>query len=148
MGYRSNVGIATTKEVYDRLMKEATEDTKYLLKICNEYYTTKYQPTIYDKENVDFIPNGPEETIVILRWHWIKRYAADYAFIEKFIIENEGCIAWVGEEFEDVGYECYGESDIPWYDYIEVRSDIVSDLPDESCTKNYTEFLERLKKCN
>lgn len=148
MGYRSNVGIATTKEVYDRLMKEATEDTKYLLKICDEYYTTKYQPTIYDREKIDFVPNGPEEAIIILRWHWIKRYAEDYAFIEKFIQENEGCIAWVGESFDDIGYECYGESDIPWYEYLEIQSDIISDLPNESCTKNYTEFLERLTKCN
>ena len=148
MGYRSNVAIATTKEVYDRLMKEAPEDTKYLLKICNEYYTAKYQPTVYDRENIDFIPNGPEETIIILRWHWIKRYATDYAFIEKFIRENEGCIAWIGEEFDDIGYECYGESDIPWCQYLEIRSDIISDLQDEYCTANYTEFLERLKKCN
>ena len=148
MGYRSNVAIATTKEVYDRLMKEAPEDTKYLFKMCDEYCTAKYQPTIYDRENIDFIPNGPEETIIILRWHWIKRYAADYEFIENFIQKNEGCITWVGESFDDVGYECYGEQDIPWYEYCEVRSDIVSDLPDESCTKNYTDFLERLKRCN
>lgn len=148
MGYRSNVGIATTKEVYDRLMKEAPEYTKKLLTMCDEYYISKYQPTIYDRENVDFIPNGPEETIIILRWHWIKRYATDYAFIEKFIQENEGCIAWVGESFDDIGYECYGESDIPWYEYLEIRSDIISDLQDESYTKNYTEFLERLKRCN
>lgn len=148
MGYRSNVGIATTKEIYDRLMKEAPEDTKYLLKICNEYYISKYQPTIYDRENVDFVPNGPEETIIILKWHWIKRYAEDYTFIEKFIQENEGCIAWVGEEFDDVGYECYGESDIPWYEYLEIRTDIVPNLPDKSYTKSYTEFLERLKRCN
>lgn len=148
MGYRSNVAIATTKEVYDRLMKEAPEDTKYLFKVCDEYCTAKYQPTIYDRENVDFIPNGPEETIIILRWHWIKRYTTDYEFIEKFIQKNEGCIAWVGESFDDVGYECYGESDIPWYEYFEIRSDIVSDLPNESYTKNYTEFLERLTKCN
>ena len=148
MGYRSNVGIATTKEVYDRLMKEAPEDTKKLLKICDEYYISKYQPTIYDKENIDFIPNGPEETIVVLRWHWIKRYTTDYIFIEDFIQKNEGCITWVGESFDDVGYECYGESDIPWYEYCEVQSDIVSDLPNESCTKNYTEFIERLKRCN
>ena len=148
MGYRSNVGIATTKEVYDRLMKEAPEDTKYLLKICNEYYISKYQPTIYDRENVDFVPNGPEETIIILRWHWIKRYTEYYTFIEKFIQENEGCIAWVGEEFDDIGYECYGESGIPWYEYLEIRSDIISDLQDESYTANYTEFLERLEKCN
>lgn len=148
MGYRSNVGIATTKEIYDRLMKAAPEDTKYLLKICNEYYISKYQPTIYDRENVDFVPNGPEETIIILKWHWIKRYAEDYTFIEKFIQENEGCIAWVGEEFDDVGYECYGESDIPWYEYLEIRTDIVPNLPDKSYTKSYTEFLERLKRCN
>ena len=148
MGYRSNVAIATTKEVYDRLIKEAPEDTKYLFKMCDEYYTAKYQPTIYDRENIDFIPNGPEETIIILRWHWIKRYTTDYEFIEKFIRENEGCIAWIGEEFDDVGYECYGESDIPWYEYFEIRSDIISDLPNESCTKNYTKFLERLEKCN
>ena len=97
MGYRSNVAIATTKEVYDRLIKEAPEDTKYLFKMCDEYYTSTYQPTIYDRENVDFIPNGPEETIIILRWHWIKRYAEDYAFIEKFIQENEGCILEVAD---------------------------------------------------
>lgn len=148
MGYKSNVGIATTKEVYDRLMKEAPEDTKYIFKICDEYYTSTYQPTIYDRENVDFIPNGPEETIIILRWHWIKRYTTDYEFIEKFIRENEGCIAWIGESFDDIGYECYGESDIPWYEYLEIRSDIISNLQDESYTKNYTEFLERLKRCN
>ena len=148
MGYRSNVGIATTKEVYDRLIKEAPEDTKKLLKMCDEYYISKYQPTIYDRENVDFIPNGPEETIVVLRWHWIKSHTTDYIFIEDFIQKNEGCITWVGESFDDVGYECYGEQDIPWYEYCEVRSDIISDLPEESCTKNYTEFLERLKRCN
>lgn len=148
MGYRSNVAIATTKEVYDRLMKEAPEDTKYLFKICDGYYTSTYQPTVYDRENVDFIPNGPEETIIILRWNWMKRYAADYTFIEKFIQENEGCIAWVGESFDDIGYECYGESNIPWYEYLEIRTDIISDLQDESCTANYTEFLERLEKCN
>ena len=148
MGYRSNVGIVTTKEVYDRLMKEAPEDTKKVLKMCDEYYISKYQPTIYDREHVDFIPNGPEETIVVLRWHWIKRYAADYTFIENFIQKNEGCITWVGESFDDVGYECYGEQDIPWYEYCEVQSDIISDLPNESCTKSYTEFLERLKRCN
>ena len=148
MGYRSNVGIVTTKEVYDRLMKEAPEDTKEVLKMCDEYYISKYQPTIYDREQVDFIPNGPEETIIVLRWHWVKRYAADYTFIENFIQKNEGCITWVGESFDDVGYEYYGEQDIPWYEYCEVRSDIVSDLPKESCTKNYTEFIERLKGCN
>ena len=148
MGYRSNVGIVTTKEVYDRLMKEAPEDTKKVLKMCDEYYISKYQPTIYDREHVDFIPNGPEETIVVLRWHWIKRYATDYTFIENFIQKNEGCITWVGESFDDVGYECYGEQDIPWYEYCEVQSDIISDLPNESCTKSYTEFLERLKRCN
>lgn len=148
MGYRSNVGIVTTKEVYDRLIKEAPEYTKKLLKMCDEYYISKYQPTIYDRENVDFIPNGPEETIIILRWDWIKRYEDDYAFIEKFIIENEGCIAWIGESFDDIGYECYGGSDIPWYEYLEIRSDIISDVQDESCTANYTEFLERLKRCN
>lgn len=148
MGYRSNVGIATTKEVYDRLMKEAPEYTKKLLTMCDEYYISKYQPTIYDSKRIDFIPNGPEKTIIILRWHWIKRYAEDYAFIEKFIQENEGCIAWVGESFDDIGYECYGESDIPWYEYLEIRSDIISDLQEESYTKNYTEFLERLKRCN
>ena len=148
MGYRSNVGIVTTKEVYDRLMKEAPEDTKKVLKMCDEYYISKYQPTIYDREQVDFIPNGPEETIVVLRWYWVKRYAADYTFIENFIQKNEGCITWVGESFDDVGYEYYGEQDIPWYEYCEVRSDIVSDLPNESCTKNYTEFIERLKECN
>ena len=148
MGYRSNVGIATTKEVYDKLIKEAPEDTKELLKMCDEYYISKYQPTIYDRENTDFIPNGPEETIIILRWHWIKRYAEDYACIEKFIRENEGCIAWVGESFDNVGYECYGESDIPWYEYLEIRSDIISNLQDGSYTANYTEFLERLEKCN
>ena len=148
MGYTSNVGIATTKEVYDRLIKEAPEYTKKVLKMCDEYYISKYQPTIYDREHVDFIPNGPEKTIIILRWDWIKRYAEDYAFIEKFIQENEGCIAWIGEEFDDIGYECYGESDIPWYQYLEIRSDIISDLQDESCTANYTEFLERLKRCN
>lgn len=148
MGYRSDVGIATTKEVYDRLMEEAPEYTKKVLKMCDEYFISKYQPTIYDREQVDFIPNGPEETIIVLRWHWIKRYAADYEFIENFIQKNEGCITWVGESFDDVGYECYGEQDIPWYEYCEVRSDIVSDLPDESCTKNYTDFLERLKRCN
>ena len=38
MGYRSNVGIVTTKEVYDRVMKEAPEDTKKVLKMCDEYY--------------------------------------------------------------------------------------------------------------
>ena len=148
MGYRSNVGIATTKEVYDRLMKEAPEDTKKLLKMCDEYYISKYQPTIYDRENVDFVPNGPEETIIVLRWHWIKRYTTDYTFIEDFIQKNEGCITWIGESFDDVGYECYGEQDIPWYEYCEVRSDIISDLPEESYTENYTEFLERLKGCN
>ena len=148
MGYRSNVGIATTKEVYDKLIKEAPEDTKNLLKMCDEYYISKYQPTIYDRENVDFVPNGPEETIVVLRWHWIKRYTTDYIFIKDFIQKNEGCITWVGESFDDIGYECYGEPDIPWYEYCEVRSDIVSDLPNESCTKNYTEFIERLKGCN
>ena len=148
MGYSSNVGIVTTKEVYDRLMKEAPEDTKKVLKMCDEYYISKYQPTIYDREQVDFIPNGPEETIIVLRWHWVKRYAADYTFIENFIQKNEGCITWVGESFDDVGYEYYGEQDIPWYEYCEVRSDIVSDLPEESCTKNYTEFIERLKGCN
>ena len=148
MGYRSNVGIVTTKEVYDRLMKEAPEDTKEVLKTCDEYYISKYQPTIYDREQVDFIPNGPEETIIVLRWHWIKRYTTDYTFIENFIQKNEGCITWVGESFDDVGYEYYGEQDIPWYEYCEVRSDIVSDLPNESCTKNYTEFIERLKGCN
>ena len=148
MGYRSNVGIVTTKEVYDRLMKEAPEDTKKVLKMCDEYYISKYQPTIYDREHVDFIPNGPEETIVVLRWHWIKRYATDYTFIENFIQKNEGCITWVGESFDDVGYEYYGEQDIPWYEYCEVQSDIISDLPNESCTKSYTEFLERLKRCN
>ena len=148
MGYRSNVGIVTTKEVYDRLMKEAPEDTKEVLKMCDEYYISKYQPTIYDRENVDFVPNGPEETIIVLRWHWIKRYAADYTFIENFIQKNEECKTWDGESFDDVGYEYYGEQDIPWYEYCEVRSDIVSDLPNESCTKNYTEFIERLKGCN
>ena len=148
MGYRSNVGIVTTKEVYDRLMKEAPEDTKKVLKMCDEYYISKYQPTIYDREQVDFIPNGPEETIIVLRWHWVKRYAADYTFIENFIQKNEGCITWVGESFDDVGYEYYGEQDIPWYEYCEVRSDIVSDLPNGSCTKNYIEFIERLKGCN
>ena len=148
MGYRSNVGIVTTKEVYDRLIKEAPEYTKKVLKMCDEYYISKYQPTIYDREQVDFIPNGPEETIIVLRWHWVKRYAADYTFIENFIQKNEGCITWVGESFDDVGYEYYGEQDIPWYEYCEVRSDIVSDLPNESCTKNYTEFIERLKGCN
>ena len=148
MGYRSNVGIATTKEVYDRLMKEAPEYTKKLLTMCDEYYISKYQPTIYDHKRIDFIPNGPEETIIILRWHWIKRYAEDYAFIENFIQENEGCIAWIGESFDDIGYECYGEPDIPWYEYLEIRSDIVSDLPNKSHTKSYTGFLERLKRCN
>ena len=148
MGYRSNVGIVTTKEVYARLMKEAPEYIKKVLKMCDEYYISKYQPTIYDREQVDFIPNGPEETIIVLRWHWVKRYAADYTFIENFIQKNEGCITWVGESFDDVGYEYYGEQDIPWYEYCEVRSDIVSDLPNESCTKNYTEFIERLKGCN
>ena len=148
MGYRSNVGIATTKEVYDRLMKEAPEYTKKLLTMCDEYYISKYQPTIYDSKCIDFIPKGPEETIIILRWDWIKRYAEDYVFIEKFIQENEGCITWIGEEFDDVGYEYYGESDIPWCNYLEVRSDIILDLPNESYTQNYAEFLERLKKCN
>ena len=148
MGYRSNVGIATTKEVYDRLIKEAPEYTKKLLKMCDEYYISKYQPIIYDRENVDFVPNGPEETIIVLRWHWIKRYTTDYIFIEDFIQKNEGCITWVGESFDDIGYECYGEQDIPWYNYCEVRSDIILDLPEESYTGNYTEFLERLKECN
>ena len=148
MGYRSNVGIATTKEVYDRLIKEAPEYTKKVLKMCDEYYISKYQPTIYDRESVDFVPNGPEETIISLRWDYIKRYAADYAFIEKFIQENKGCIAWVGESLDDIGYGCYGESNIPWHAYLEIRTDIISDIQDESCTANYTEFLERLKRCN
>lgn len=148
MGYRSDVGIATTKEVYDKLMKEAPENTKEVLKRCNEYYISKYQPTIYDREHVDFIPDGPEETIIILRWYWIKRYAADYAFIENFIQENEGCITWAGESHDDVGYEDYGDSDIPWYEYCEVQSSVVTDLPKESSTGNYAEFLERLEECN
>ena len=148
MGYRSDVGIATTKEVYDRLMKVAPENTKEVLKMCDEYYTSKYQPTIYDREHVDFIPNGPEETIIVLRWYWIQRYAADYAFIENFIQNNEGCVTWVGESSDDVGYEYYGESDIPWHQYCEVQSSVVSDLPKESYTGNYAKFLERLEECN
>lgn len=148
MGYYSNVGIATTKETYESILENATMDTLHVLSMADEYFISKYQPETYNSELVEFVPDGPEKTIVVLIWYEIKMYTTDFEYITKHIKETEGCITWAGEERDDIGFEEYGDLAIPWYEYCEVHSSIDSDLPQKEKITSYAEFTKGIKKCN
>lgn len=152
MGYYSEVGVAMFKEDFVTLFEQCEnsktpkhEDALFCLENCDNYYVDTWQPLKFNKELNKSVPNGPEETIVILHWTYIKAGSTGMQYIFDFIADNGGCLTGVGEDYGDVWYEPYdkeGKENTDWYEYVEPRSYIKIERGIE--TGNFAQFLKNL----
>lgn len=152
MGYRSDVGIAMYEDDFKNLIEETkqhySEKDKYkdaylcLTEYCDSYHGgTWYEERAYDpktgKLNTDKLVH-----IVILRWYDIKLYSSGMELIQDYIRQHDGAIAWVGEAWDDVGFEDYDErgNGIEWYEFVEPVSYI--ETGSTADYKNFTAFAQ------